>query len=85
MPQYALRLPDDLYQRATALAREQGVSLNQFLLYAVADMVSAVEARHFLDERRHGLTVEAARKQLSSVLSRVPAAQPHPGDELPPG
>lgn len=82
MPQYALRLPDDLYQRAATAAKEQGVSLNQFLLYAVADMVAEVEARRFFEERLKGLSPETARRHLGSILDRVPDREPDPGDEL---
>lgn len=38
-----LRQPDDPHRRAGELARAQGVSLNQFFLHAIADMVSEVE------------------------------------------
>lgn len=83
MSQYALRLPEDLYQRAAAAAKDQGVSLNQFLLYAVADMVAEVEARRFFEERLKGATPEVARHHLRGILDRVPDRDPDPGDELP--
>lgn len=42
MSRYALSLPQQLKQRAEALARQQGVSLNQFILWAVAEKVGAL-------------------------------------------
>ena len=42
MPRYALRLPQQLKQKAEELARQQGVSLNQFILSAVADKVGSL-------------------------------------------
>jgi uncharacterized protein (DUF433 family) len=42
MPRYALSLPQQLKQRAEAIARRQGVSLNQFILWAVAEKVGAL-------------------------------------------
>jgi len=42
MSRYALSLPQQLKQRAEAIARQQGVSLNQFILWAVAEKVGAL-------------------------------------------
>jgi uncharacterized protein (DUF433 family) len=39
MTRYALNLPQDLKQEAERLARLQGVSLNQFILWSVAEKV----------------------------------------------
>lgn len=41
---YAVNLPIDLKKEAEALARQQGVSLNQFILWSVAEKVSALKA-----------------------------------------
>jgi len=42
MSRYALSLPQQLKQKAEELARQQGVSLNQFILWAVAEKVGAL-------------------------------------------
>ena len=42
MARYALNLPADLKQEAERLAERQGVSLNQFILWAVADKVGTL-------------------------------------------
>lgn len=39
MARYALNLPDDLKRDAERLAEQQGVSLNQFILWSVAEKV----------------------------------------------
>jgi uncharacterized protein (DUF433 family) len=44
MPRYALNLPAALKQAAEAWAARQGVSLNQFILWAVAEKVGSLEA-----------------------------------------
>lgn len=82
MPQYPLRLPEDLYQRSQHLADQQGVSLNQFFLYAVANMVAEIETRSFF-QTRSSMTSEAATIAGLSVLDKVPHATPVAGDELP--
>jgi hypothetical protein len=78
MSQLALRLPDSLHERARALAQRDNTSLNQFIVLAVAEKVSALEtAAHFFSER-------AARgnlDDLSAILDRVPNVAPLAGDE----
>jgi uncharacterized protein (DUF433 family) len=41
---YAVNLPLGLKKEAEALAKQQGVSLNQFILWSVAEKVSALKA-----------------------------------------
>ena len=41
---YAVNFPLDLKKEAEALAKQQGVSLNQFILWSVAEKVSALKA-----------------------------------------
>ena len=43
MARYPLNLPQELKREAEQLAREQGVSLNQFILWAVAEKVGALQ------------------------------------------
>lgn len=42
MPRYALNLPQELKQEAEKLARQQDVSLNQFLMWSVAEKVASL-------------------------------------------
>jgi uncharacterized protein (DUF433 family) len=42
MSRYALNLPQQLKQKAEEIARRQGVSLNQFILWAVAEKVGSL-------------------------------------------
>lgn len=48
MSRYPLNLPADLHQEAARLAERQGVSLNQFILWSVAEKVG--ELRRSLDD-----------------------------------
>jgi uncharacterized protein (DUF433 family) len=41
---YAVNLPVELKKEAEALAKQQGVSLNQFILWSVAEKVSALKS-----------------------------------------
>jgi len=42
MARYPLNLPQQLKQEAESLAQQQGISLNQFILWATAEKVSAL-------------------------------------------
>lgn len=42
MARYPLNLPQQLKQEAEALAQKQGISLNQFILWATAEKVGAL-------------------------------------------
>jgi len=48
MARYPLNLPPELQQEAARLAHRQGISLNQFILWSVAEKVG--ELRHSLDD-----------------------------------
>jgi uncharacterized protein (DUF433 family) len=48
MARYPLNLPADLHQAAARLAEQQGISLNQFILWSVAEKVG--ELRRSLDD-----------------------------------
>jgi uncharacterized protein (DUF433 family) len=45
MPRYPLNLPTQLKKEAEQWANEQGVSLNQFIMWAVAEKVGALSQR----------------------------------------
>ena len=50
MARYALNLPTQLKQQAEQWARQQGISLNQFILWAVSEKVGNLESQ--LDDPR---------------------------------
>ena len=76
---YPLQLPASLKDTAARLAREDGVSLNQWIVAAVAQKIGAVEtAETFLRERTSGAVVG----DLTRYLERAPDTPPEPGDEL---
>ena len=77
---YPLQLPASLKDTAMRLAKDDGVSLNQWIVAAVAQKIGAVEtAEAFLQERGAG----AVKGDLKRYLERAPDVPPQPGDELP--
>jgi HicB family len=79
---YPLKLPASIKAAAARLAKEDGVSLNQWISAAVAQKVGAVQtAAEFFRQRAQG----AQPGDLESILAKVPDRPADPGDELPPG
>ena len=76
---YALRLPASLKRELEKVAREDGTSLNQLIVTAVAEKLSALRTADFFEERRKRADVEAAL----AAMSRERGEPPMKGDELP--
>ena len=75
---YALRLPLSLKAGAEQVAREDGSTLNQFIVSAVAEKLAALKTAKYFAER-------AARGNLDqalALLSRAGGQPPVAGDEL---
>jgi hypothetical protein len=79
MSNYALRIPDSLFEFAKKCAREDNVSLNQFIVLALAEKVSALKTADFFAER----IARARPERLDTILSKVKDQPPITGDELP--
>ncbi len=80
MSNYALRVPESLFAYARKVAEEDGVSMNQFFVTAIAEKVSALKTEAYFRERQ-------ARGELADFdawLAASPDAPPLAGDEVPP-
>jgi hypothetical protein len=76
---YALRLPVSLKQSVEQVARDDGTSLNQFIVTAIAEKLAAIKTVEYFRERaKHG-DLESAL----ALLSRKGGEPPQEGDELP--
>ena len=76
---YPLRLPKSVKAAAEQVAREEGVSLNQFVATAVAEKLSALNTARFFAERRERADLQACR----ALLTRSGGAEPRSDDEVP--
>jgi len=79
MSNYALRIPDSLFEFAKKCAKEDNVSLNQFIVLALAEKVSALKTAEFFAPR----IARARPDRLERILAKAPDHPPLPGDELP--
>ena len=74
---YPLQLPQSLKDTATRLAQEDGVSLNQWIISAVAQKIGAVQAADDFLKARAG---NAKRGDLTKLLDKAPDVPPMPED-----
>jgi hypothetical protein len=76
---YPVRLPASMKKAAQRLAKEDGVSLNQWIASAVAQKVGVVETAADFFKKRAGKATGAG---LMKFLHTAPKAAPEPGDEM---
>ncbi|PXW76433.1 hypothetical protein C7451_105207 [Blastomonas natatoria] len=78
---YPLKLPVSIKEAAARLARQDGVSLNQWISVAVAQKIGAVEtAADFLKQRAG----TAKPSDMLAFLDRAGTEPPPLGDEIEP-
>jgi len=78
MSALSLRLPKSLHEQLKELSREEGISINQFVLLAVAEKIAAVSTIEYLEKRAR----RGSRKNLLAVLGKVPDVEPEEYDKL---
>ncbi len=72
---YPLKLPMSIKKAAQRLAKEDGVSLNQWIAVAVAEKVGVVETAAEFFKKRAG-------KRLAKFLRNAPKVDPEPDDTI---
>ena len=75
---YPLKLPASVKEAAARLAREDGVSLNQWITVAIAQKIGVVETAARFLERRAG---DAQPKDMLPFLDNAKQEKPPAGDE----
>ena len=74
---YALRLPVSLKSGAEQMAREDGSTLNQFIVSAVAEKLAALKTADYFAQRATQGDLKAALAMLNRTGGQTPVA----GDE----
>jgi len=75
---FPLRLPVSLKAALEKIAARDGTSMNQFLVIAAAEKISAMETESFFAERR----ARADREAFLRILNRKGGEPPRPEDTL---
>lgn len=78
MSTISLRLPDSLHKQVRELARQEDVSINQFITSALVEKLSALLTENYLAKRAK----RGDRGRFEGALSRVPDRPPEDHDKL---
>jgi len=73
-----LRLPASVHRHIRDISSEEGVSINQFIVTAVSEKISALTTEEYITSRAKRVRKGAFRR----VLDMVPRRAPLPGDEI---
>jgi hypothetical protein len=76
MSTLSLRLPESLHKKVKELAREEGISINQFIATAVAEKMSALLTEEYLEERAR----RGSRERYDAALAQVADVEPDEWD-----
>jgi uncharacterized protein (DUF1778 family) len=78
MSALSLRLPKSLHEQLREVAQEEGISVNQFVMLAVAEKVASISAIEYLEKRAK----RGSREKFLEILSKVPDVEPEAFDKL---
>ena len=78
MSALSLRLPKSLHAQLKELAQEEGISVNQFVMLAVAEKVASISTIEYLEKRAR----RGNREKLLEILNKVRDVEPEPFDRL---
>ncbi len=76
---FALRLPPSLMEDVKAIASVDQMSINQFVVQAVAERVAMLRERGYLAQR----AARSSPADFGRVLDKAGDDTPIPGDEIP--
>jgi len=78
MSMLSLSLPKSLYGDLKDVAQVDGVSMNQFVIIAIAEKIASLKALAYLGKRAR----RGSREKLLAVLAKAPDVEPEEHDRL---
>jgi uncharacterized protein (DUF1778 family) len=78
MSALSLRLPKSLHEQLREVAQEEGISVNQFVMLAVAEKVASISTIEYLEKRAQ----RGSREKFLEILSKAPDVEPEAFDKL---
>jgi hypothetical protein len=73
-----LRLPESIHRHIREIAKQEGVSINQFISSAVSEKISALLTEEYI----HARAAKADLEKVEQILANVPERHPLAEDEL---
>ena len=74
----SLRLPRTMYGQLRTVAKAEGISMNQFIMLAVAEKIATLSTMNYLEERAK----RGSREKFLAVLEKAPDVEPEEYDRL---
>ncbi|GAF99150.1 unnamed protein product [marine sediment metagenome] len=78
MSTLSLRLPNSLHEQIRLLAKQEGISINQFISSAAAEKMASLLTKDYIETRAR----RANREKFQAVLNKVPDVEPEDYDKL---
>ena len=78
MSTISLRLPGSLHDKVRELAKQENVSINQFITLALAEKISALITEDYLTKRAS----RGSRDKFVQAMTKVADVEPLPQDVL---
>ncbi len=78
MSTLSLRLPDSLHEEVKSLAKNEGISINQFISAAVAEKMSAIMTEKYLRKRAK----QGKKSAFLEAMRKVADCKPDEQDKL---
>lgn len=78
MSTLSVRLPDSIHREVRELAKEDGVSINQFISLALAEKVSSLRTVEFLKQR----AARGSSAHMLAILDAAPDVEPEEHDKI---
>ena len=74
----SIRLSEDVFEKASEICKEEGITIEVFVTRAVEEKASAWKKLQSLKERAN----RASREKFTKALSKVPNVEPEEHDSL---
>lgn len=78
MTTLSLRLPESLHRSVKELAKQDGISINQFIAVAVAEKISALATEEYIRQRAR----RASQAKFEAALAQIPHAEADEQDRI---
>ncbi|MDR0513828.1 MAG: type II toxin-antitoxin system HicB family antitoxin [Coriobacteriaceae bacterium] len=78
MSTLSIRLPNSLHKAAREAAKRDDTSINQLIVIALAEKLSAISTSDYFEER----AARGSAKRFHELMAKVPHTDPEPYDRL---
>lgn len=76
MSTLSVRLPNSVHNAVKTFAQDDGISINQFIISAVIEKMTALDAEKYIEKR----ALKGDRDSYINVLKKVPHVAPRDDD-----